>query len=106
MSTSVNQTVLAKGWERFTAMHWGYLGFLVNSHTNRLEELHPLMNFNKSFPAYNTIDSTLCQTNVKRQSQKDAALEAVQTISLNQIEENEPAGFSSSATKEMFFRRL
>ena len=106
MTTSVNQNVLAKVWERLTVMHWGNWGFLVNNHTNKLEKLHPLMDFNKSFLAYDTIDGTLCQTNAGRQSQKDAALEAVHTIGLNQIAEIDPTWFSSSATREMFFRRL
>ena len=89
-----------------TDRHWGNWGFLVNNHTNRLEKLHPLMDFNKSFLSYDTLDGTLCQTNAGRQSQKDAALEAVHTIGLNQIAEIEPAWFRDPATREMFFLRL
>ena len=107
MSTSVNQTMLQKGWKRFTVMTWPNCGFLVNNHTNRLEELHPLIDFNnKSFQAHDTLDGTLCQTSVGRQTQKDAALEAVNTIRLNQIAEINTAWFFFSTTREMFFRRL
>ena len=105
MSTSVNQTILAKSWKRFTVMNLANWRFLVNNHTNRLEKLHPLMDFNKSFQTYDTLDCTLYQTNTGRQFQKDAALEVVHTIGLNQIADIDPAWFSSTTTREMFFLR-
>ena len=89
-----------------TDRHWGNWGFLVDNRSNTLQKLHPLMDFNKAFLAYDTLDGTLCQTNAKRQSQKDAALEAVRTIGLNQIAEIDPSWFSDPAAREMFFCRL
>lgn len=105
MTTSVNQTMLAKGWKCFTVMHWGNWGFHINNHINRLEKLHPKMYFNKSFLPFDTLDGAFCQTNAARQSQKDAALEAVHIIGLNQIAEINPALFFSS-TQVMCFHRL
>ena len=89
-----------------TDRHWGNWGFLVNNDTNRLEKLYPLMDFNKSFLAYDTIDGALCQTNMKKQSQREAALEAVRAVGLNQIAEVKPEWFEDSAQWQMFCNRL
>ena len=86
--------------------HWGNWGFLVSNDTNRLEKLYPLMDFNKSFLAYDTLDGALCQTNAKKHSQREAALEAVRAVGLNQIAEVKPEWFEDQAIREMFFRRL
>ena len=89
-----------------TDRHWGNWGFLVSNDTNRLEKLYPLMDFNKSFLAYDTIDGARCQTSSRKLSQREAAIEAVRAVGLNQIAEVEPMWFEDSATREMFFRRL
>ena len=89
-----------------TDRHWGNWGFLADNKTNRLEKLHPLMDFNKSFLSYTTLDGALCQTSAKKQSQREAALEAVQHIGLNQIAEVPEEWFGDHACREMFFRRL
>ena len=89
-----------------TDRHWGNWGFLVSNDTNRLEKLHPLMDFNKAFLAYDTLDGALCQTNAKRQSQREAALEAVRAVGLNQIAEVKAEWFDDPARWQMFCRRL
>ena len=89
-----------------TDRHWGNWGFLVSSDTNRLEKLCPLMDFNKSFLAYDTLDGARCQTNEKRQSQLEAALEAVRAVGLNQIAGIQPEWFADLSIRDMFFRRL
>lgn len=71
-----------------TDRHWGNWGVLVNNVNNKPVSLHPLMDFNKTFNSYETIEGSNCQTCFgKRISQKDAALEAVRKIGLNQIKE-------------------
>ena len=89
-----------------TDRHWGNWGFLVSNDTNRLEKLYPLMDFNKSFLAYDTIDGARCQTSSRKLSQREAAIEAVHTVGLNQIAEINPGWFEDQATRDMFFRRL
>ena len=89
-----------------TDRHWGNWGFLVDNRTNRLRKLHPLMDFNKSFLAYDSMDGARCQSNKKNQTQSEAALEAVQAVGLNQIAEIRESWFSDDARRDMFFRRL
>ena len=73
-----------------TDRHWGNWGFLVHSDTNKLEKLHPLMDFNKSFLSYDSLDGARCQTRARMLSQREAALEAVRAEGLNQIAEVKP----------------
>ena len=89
-----------------TDRHWGNWGFLVDNDTNRLEKLYPLMDFNKSFLAYDTIDGARCQTSGRKLSQREAAIEAVRAVGLNQIAEVEREWFEDAATWEMFKKRL
>ena len=89
-----------------TDRHWGNWGFLTDNRTNKLLRLYPLMDFNKSFLAYDSLDGARCQTNAKGQSQREAALEAVQRVGLNQIGEIKAEWFSDACIREMFFRRL
>ena len=89
-----------------TDRHWGNWGFLVDNDTNKLEKLYPLMDFNKSFLAYDTIDGARCQTNAKKQSQREAAIEAVRAVGLNQIAEVEREWFGDAVSWEMFCNRL
>lgn len=90
-----------------TDRHWGNWGFLVNNTTNKLCGLYPLMDFNKSFLSYDTIDGARCQTiKSRRISQREAAVEAVHAIGLNQLKEVQFSWFPDSAYANMFFRRL
>ncbi len=70
-----------------TDRHWGNWGLLVDNNTNKLTKLHPLMDFNKSFLAYDTLDGARCLTCSTMKSQRTTAIEAVQAIGLNQIAE-------------------
>ena len=89
-----------------TDRHWGNWGFLVSNDTNKLKKLHPLMDFNKAFLAYDTLDGALCQTNTKRQSQREAALEGVCAVGLNQIAGVQAEWFDDPARWQMFRSRL
>ena len=57
-----------------TDRHWGNWGFLVSNDTNKLEKLYPMMDFNKAFLAYDTIDGARCQTCSRKLSQREAAI--------------------------------
>ena len=89
-----------------TDRHWGNWGFFMDGNTNALGKLYPLMDFNKAFLAYETVDGARCQTNSKGQTQLEAALEAVQAEGLNQIEEVQPEWFTNVGIRNMFFKRL
>ena len=89
-----------------TDRHWGNWGFYVDNKTNKVEKLYPLMDFNKAFMAYDTVEGSLCQTLEKRISQKDAAIEAVKKVGLNQKKEIRPEWFTDIQLRQMFFRRL
>lgn len=89
-----------------TDRHWGNWGFFVDNDTNRLEKLHPLMDFNKSFQAYDTLEGTKCLTNNKNESQLEAAICAVKTVGLNRISNINPEWFGNEEWEKMFFERL
>ena len=89
-----------------TDRHWGNWGFLVDNETNRLVRLHPLMDFNKAFTAYDTLEGVRCQTAPGNISQLEAALEGVQAVGLNQIAPVSPSWFSRPGHWAMFSRRL
>lgn len=89
-----------------TDRHWGNWGFFVDNDTNRLEKLHPLMDFNKSFQAYDTLEGTKCLTNNKNESQLEAAICAVKTVGLNRISNINPEWFGNEEWGKMFFERL
>ena len=89
-----------------TDRHWGNWGFLVDNNTNKLTTLHPLMDFNKSFLAYDTLDGARCLTCSKLKSQRAAAIEAVQAIGLNQIAEVKGEWFNDTPWAEMFWKRM
>lgn len=86
--------------------HWGNWGFIVDNKTNKLLKLYPLMDFNKSFLSYETINGAMCQTSEKSISQKQAAIEAVQKVGLNQIREVYRSWFADKEVADMFFARL
>ena len=89
-----------------TDRHWGNWGFYVDNKTNKIEKLYPLMDFNKAFTAYDTIEGSICQTTKERMSQKDAAVEAVKKIGLNQIKDVNKDWFKTKKMQKMFFSRL
>lgn len=89
-----------------TDRHWGNWGMLVDNRNNRPVRLYDLMDFNKAFQAYDTIEGANCLTTEERKSQKNAAIEAVSKIGLNQVEEVLPQWFKNSAHRKMFYERL
>lgn len=89
-----------------TDRHWGNWGFLTDNRTNRLTELYPLMDLNKAFLSYTTVDGAMCLTVKERLSQKEAAIRAVKCVGLNQIAEIREAWFKDPAIRDMFFARL
>jgi hypothetical protein len=80
----------------------------VDNRNNKPLRLHDLMDFNQAFHAYDTIDGAGCQTTLDRSlSQKDAAVQAVREIGLNQISEIDVRWFSGkNAYYEMLMQRL
>ena len=88
--------------------HWGNWGFLIDNQKNKPLSLHPLMDFNQSFQAYDTIEGARCQTVLPLHiSQKEAAVEAVKKIGLNQIAEINPAWFAGKRIEyTMLLNRL
>lgn len=86
--------------------HWGNWGFEVDNSNNKLGKLYPLMDFNKSFLSYENIDGGLCQTTEPKTTQKQAAIEAVRKVGLNQIREVDRKWFFDEKQAEMFFARL
>lgn len=91
-----------------TDRHWGNWGVLVNNSNNKPVCLHKLMDFNQSFNSYDSLEGANCQTVFgERMTQKEAAIEAVKHIGLNQLQEINPACFSSLPEYyEMFYKRL
>ena len=69
-----------------TDRHWENWGLLVDNETNQPIRLHGLMDFNRSFQQYDTLDGANCLTVGKRHlSQREAAMEAVDKIGRNQL---------------------
>ena len=69
-----------------TDRHWENWGLLVDNETNQPIRLHGLMDFNRSFQQYDTLDGANCLTVGKRHlSQRGAAMEAVDKIGRNQL---------------------
>ena len=91
-----------------TDRHWGNWGFLVDNRTNQPVCLHPLMNFNQSFHAYESLKGANCQTVFPRiLTQREAAAEAVKRRGLPKYMEISESWFEGwEAEYEMFRRRL
>lgn len=89
-----------------TDRHWGNWGVLVDNASNEPIRLYDLMDFNKTFQAYDSIEGANCLTTLQKMSQKQAAIEAVQKIGINQIKEIEPGWFRENAVRTMFDQRL
>lgn len=64
------------------------------------------MDFNKAFQAYDSLDGANCLTSPKKLSQKEAAIEAVKAIGLNQVKEVDLQWFSDERMRGMFEKRL
>lgn len=91
-----------------TDRHWGNWGFLIDNKIGQAVRLHDLMDFNQSFMSYSVVDGARCQTITDRiVSQREAALEAVQQIGLNQIAEVKNEWFAERINeRSMFEQRL
>ena len=86
-----------------TDRHWGNWGVLVDNTTNMPIRLHDLMDFNKAFGAYETIEGANCLTTERRLTQKEAAIEAVRKVGLNQIKDVEDEWFTDYEVKKNVF---
>ena len=86
--------------------HWSNWGFYADNKNNKLLGLYPLMDFNKAFSDYKGINGGICQTAGERTSQKDAALEGVKAVGLNQIKEVKREWFADSERYDTFCQRL
>jgi len=89
-----------------TDRHWGNWGVLVDNAANQPIRLYDLMDFNKAFQAYDNLEGANCLTTSVKMTQKDAAIEAVQAIGLNQTREVDLRCFTNTAVREMFEERL
>lgn len=98
-----------------TDRHCGNWGFRANNTDNRLGKLHPLMDFNRAFRSYDTIEGARCLTMPGNVSQMEAALQGVRAVGLNQKEklpEDLPAlfrklnGLTGMELEQMFAKRL
>lgn len=92
-----------------TDRHMENWGLWVDNDTNEPISLHPLMDFNQCFGAYDTIDGANCLTvgSKQRLSQRQAAIEAVQIIGLPQNCDVDLSLFGDHAAEaEMFCKRL
>ena len=83
-------------------------GFLVDNGTNEYVSLYPLMDFNQCFLDYDNLDGAGCQTVLPRKmSQREAAIEAVRSIGLRQIQKMDMKKFDGMEKEgEMFQARL
>ncbi len=86
--------------------HWGNWGFWVDNNNNKIEGLYPLMDFNKAFMNYDSLQGTACLPEGGMISQKDAAISAVKLVGLNQIGEPKREWFEDDERWEMFQKRL
>lgn len=91
-----------------TDRHWGNWGVLVDNTTNQPVALHPLMDFNQAFQAYDTLSGANCQTLFgEKATQQEAAVAAVRMIGLNQLEEIDTEKlFEKEDQLKMFKKRL
>lgn len=88
-----------------TDRHWANWGFFIDNKTNTPIRLYDLMDFNKSFESYDTLEGTNCLT-IKGYTQKEAAILAVKKIGLNQKQEVEEQWFDNKENWKMFQERL
>ena len=67
-----------------TDRHWRNWGFWVSNEDNQPGKLFPLMDFNRSFRAYDTLEGDQCFPLKGKMTQRAAAVWGVQKIGLNQ----------------------
>lgn len=91
-----------------TDRHWGNWGLLVDNASGKPLRLHDLMDWNRSFQAYDTLEGGNCQTAFgMKLTQREAALEAVGQVGINQSARVQPEWFAGREQEyEMFMRRL
>ncbi|MCD7765994.1 MAG: hypothetical protein LUH53_05675 [Lachnospiraceae bacterium] len=91
-----------------TDRHLGNWGVLIRNSDNRPIRLHKLMDFNRAFYSYDTLEGANCQTLFDRKaSQRAAAIEAVQTNGLHQLRDVEKSWFEElPEAYGMFCERL
>ena len=68
-----------------TDRHWGNWGFWTDNKNNKLTTLHPLMDFNRAFRSYDSMEGAKCLTMEGNISQKEAAIMGVKKIGLNLV---------------------
>ena len=89
-----------------TDRHWENWGLLVDNETNQPIRLHDLMDFNRAFQQYDTLDGANCLTVGKRNlSQREAAMEAVDIIGLNQIYTIDKSIFENHKVENKLFEK-
>ncbi len=89
-----------------TDRHWGNWGVLVDNRNNKPIRLHDLMDFNQAFHAYDTLEGANCLTAFRvKMTQREAAVQAVKQIGLNQLREVDSAVFARMPQFEPMFRR-
>ena len=76
-----------------TDRYWRNWGFLIDNNTNTPIALYPLMDFNQSFTACDSIEGANCLTSLVLMTQKEVTIEAVKKIGINQICSIEPNRF-------------
>lgn len=84
-----------------TDRHWGNWGLLVDNLSNQPLRLYDLMDFNRAFYSYETLDGGRCLTNPHYANQKEAAVDAVRKIGLNQIQEIDEKWFVKEDRKSV-----
>ena len=89
-----------------TDRHWSNWGLLADNKTNIPLRLYDLMDFNRTFQSYDTLDGAGCLTTVEKMSQRQAAEEAVSKIGLQMTAEIDSEWFADVSIREMFFKRL
>lgn len=91
-----------------TDRHWGNWGVLVKNLNNKPVSLHKLMDFNQAFNSYDSLDGANCQTVFKEHmTQREAAVQAVKAIGLNQVKEVNKELFADLPQYyDMFVRRM
>ena len=89
-----------------TDRHWSNWGLLVDNKTNIPLRLYDLMDFNRTFRSYDTLDGAGCLTTIEKMSQRQAAEEAVSKIGLPMTAEIDSEWFADESIREMFFNRF
>ncbi len=91
-----------------TDRHQENWGLLIENSSNKSISLYPIMDFNRSFQAYDTLDGAMCLPEFPAiKSQRETAIEAVKKVGLRQIKDT--LDIEKSMNKEesnMFRKRL